>query len=227
MKRHASFIVRIFFNKNYFDMNGWVKLHRKMLEWEWYDKSHTVHLFIHCLLKANHEETTWKDIYIEKGSFFTSVAKLSVELNMTTQTVRTSLKHLQLTNDITIKTVTQGSVIQVINYDKYQEVTNNVASALTSKLTRYNIRNKEEDTCARRSFDHLSISEKDYQKLCDKYGQEETDLTLDAIENYKGNKNYKNLYLTANNWLRRDQKKNAPDKEDKLLEQAKKMGYVK
>ena len=42
-------------------MEGWVKLHRKFLEWEWYDKSETVHLFLHCLLKANHKDKSYDD----------------------------------------------------------------------------------------------------------------------------------------------------------------------
>jgi uncharacterized protein YktA (UPF0223 family) len=74
-----------------------------------------------------------------------------------------------------------------------------------------------------RSFAHLSISVKEYKKLCDDFGQANTDTILDQIENYKANKKYKSLYLTAKNWL----KKLPKESEDKLLAQAKKLGYVK
>ena len=56
-----------------------------------------------------------------------------------------------------------------------------------------------------RRFNHLSISNDEIQKLIDdKYTIREIDGILDQIENYKNNKNYTSLYLTAKNWLKRE-----------------------
>lgn len=74
-----------------------------------------------------------------------------------------------------------------------------------------------------RSFAHLSISEKEFKKLEVDYTKQQIDETLEAIENFKNNTKYKSLYLTAKNWLKKLPKEN----EDKLLAQAKKLGYVK
>ncbi len=74
-----------------------------------------------------------------------------------------------------------------------------------------------------RSFAHLSISVVEYKKLCDEYGEVSTNDILESIENFKNNTKYKSLYLTAKNWLKKLPKEN----EDKLLAQAKKLGYVK
>ena len=74
-----------------------------------------------------------------------------------------------------------------------------------------------------KSFAHLSISVFEYKKLCNEYGDVNTNDILESIENFKNNTKYKSLYLTAKNWLKKIPKEN----EDKLLAQAKKLGYVK
>lgn len=206
-------------------MDGWVKLHRKFLEWEWYDKSETVHLFLHCLLKANHKDKSYRGKIVKRGHFLTSRELLSRELGLSERQVRTSLNRLKLTNELNIKSSRQGTEIQIVNYNKYQIESNKATDSrprADQQQTGNNNDNKEKKIY--RGFDHLSITEEDYIKLCDKYGKDETDSTLDAIENYKNNKNYKNLYLTANNWLKRNHK---DEPQDKLVEQAKKYGYVK
>jgi ATP-dependent exoDNAse (exonuclease V) beta subunit len=75
-----------------------------------------------------------------------------------------------------------------------------------------------------RSFAHLSISEKDFKKLEVEYTKQQIENVLDAIENFKKNTNYKSLYLTAKNWLKKLPK---DEYEDKLTKQAKALGYVK
>ena len=47
--------------------NGWLKLHRKISEWEWYTDGNTFRLFLHLLLNANFEDKKWKGITIKKG----------------------------------------------------------------------------------------------------------------------------------------------------------------
>ena len=64
-----------------------------------------------------------------------------------------------------------------------------------------------------RSFVHLSISVEEVEKLKIDYDIKTIDSVLDSIENYKNNKNYKSLYLTAKKWLEKEpKKKNSTDK---------------
>nr|DAI13171.1 MAG TPA: replisome organizer [Caudoviricetes sp.] len=99
----------------------WVKLHTKILNWEWYSDINTTRLFIHCLLKANWKDGKFEGIDIPRGSFVTSLPKLSKETGLSIQQTRTSLSKLILTNNITNKSYTKYRVISIINYEAYQE----------------------------------------------------------------------------------------------------------
>jgi hypothetical protein len=107
-------------------MSGWIKIHRQILDWEWFDDKNAFRLFMYLLLKANHKERSYKGKIIKVGETLTGLELLSKELGLTVQQTRTALSKLKSTNEITIKTSTQGTVIQVVNYSKYQTVTNEI-----------------------------------------------------------------------------------------------------
>lgn len=130
--------------------SGWFRTYYKMLDWEWKRKPEMVALFVHLLLSANWEDKQWKGITIKKGSFVTSIQKLSEEVGISIRTNRTCLKRLKTTNEITIKTTNNYTLVTINNYDKYQSPTNkttNERQTKTEKTTttkEYNIRSKEE-----------------------------------------------------------------------------------
>ena len=101
-------------------MNGWIKLHRKLIEWEWYKDSNTLHLFIHLLLTANHEPQKWRGITIERGQVLTGRKELSFATGISEQSLRTSINRLKSTSEITINPTNKYSVITICNYDSYQ-----------------------------------------------------------------------------------------------------------
>lgn len=101
-------------------MCGFIKIDRKIIEWEWYKDEHTKSLFLHCLLKANWKEGRFKGIVIERGQFVASLPVLSNELSLTINEIRTAIKHLKTTGEITVKTYPKFSIFTVVNYDLYQ-----------------------------------------------------------------------------------------------------------
>lgn len=100
--------------------NGWVKLHRQMTEWGWYKDNNTKCLFIHLLLMANHEKKEYKGVVIKKGQLMTGLELLSSQTGMSVMEIRTALKHLKLTNEITINSTNKGTIITILNWCKYQ-----------------------------------------------------------------------------------------------------------
>ena len=98
----------------------YVKISRKILEWEWYKDVNTKVVFFHILLKANWKNGRFQGMEIPRGSFVTSYQSLAEETGLTVMNVRTAIKHLKLTQEITVSQHSKFSVITVKNYDAYQ-----------------------------------------------------------------------------------------------------------
>lgn len=99
---------------------AFIKLYKKMLEWEWYDDPNTKILFLHCLLKANWKPCKWHGIDIEPGQFITSLQTLAVETQLSVKQVRVALDHLVKTGEVAHKGHAKYSVITVNNWIDYQ-----------------------------------------------------------------------------------------------------------
>ena len=102
-------------------MAGWIKLHRSMLDWEWYDDVNVCRLFTHCLLRANHKTKSWRGKTIERGQFWTSLDTLSAETKLSKKQIRVALTKLQSTGEVASQGHATGRMVTVVNYDSYQE----------------------------------------------------------------------------------------------------------
>jgi len=102
--------------------NGFIKLHRKILDWEWYDDPNCMRLFLHCLLRANFKDNNWRGITIKRGSFLTSIDTLSKETKLSISQIRTSIKKLKSTREIASLSHARHSVITIVEYESYQSV---------------------------------------------------------------------------------------------------------
>ncbi len=114
-------------------MSGWIKLHRQFLNWEWFNKSEAVHLFMYLILKANHKDGTWQGIDINKGQFITSYGKISSDTGISLQTVRTLLKKFENTNEINTQTTNKYTVVTICKYADYQSEETEANTQLTNK----------------------------------------------------------------------------------------------
>lgn len=99
---------------------GYIKLCRSLLKWEWYDDNNTKALFIHLLLSVNFTDGNWRGHSVKQGQIITSIPKLAIATGMTEQKVRTSLKKLQQTGEITIESTNRFTLINVVKFTFYQ-----------------------------------------------------------------------------------------------------------
>lgn len=101
-------------------MSGWIKLHRSLLDWEWYDDANATRLLIHLLVSVNYERKQWHGITVEPGTIITSFEKLSKKTGLTVKQVRLSMKKLESSGETTSKRADKGQAITLVKWDKLQ-----------------------------------------------------------------------------------------------------------
>lgn len=114
--------------------DGYIKVYRSFLQWEWHDDQSMVTVFLHCLLLANWRTKRWHGQTIERGTFMTSIVNLASICGLAPNTVRSCLKRLQDTGELSVQSSRKGTVITVKNYASYQEIDNAVVQNMTHDL---------------------------------------------------------------------------------------------
>lgn len=97
----------------------WIKLYRKIGDWEWYQDAKMVHLFVHLMLKASFMDRRGLS---DSWQLCTSLRVLSKETGLSLQNIRSCIGKLQRTGEITFRTLPthQQSIITICNSDSYQ-----------------------------------------------------------------------------------------------------------
>ncbi|MGI8314910.1 DnaD domain-containing protein [Halobacillus mangrovi] len=105
-------------------MQGWLKLHRKILHSEIFENEKLLKVFIYCLTKASHKSTESRvgrqKVTLKPGQFIFGRKKAALELSMKESTVRDYIKILQEDNVISVNTTNKYSVLTVENWGIYQ-----------------------------------------------------------------------------------------------------------
>lgn len=135
-------------------MNGFIKIHRSFIHWEWYKNNNTRFVFLHLLITANFAPKRWQGITIERGQLVTSKAKLAYELGLSMQQIKTVFSNLRSTGEITTKATNKYTIITICKYASYQNLENENNQQNNQQTTnkptneqpqRKNIKNKEKN----------------------------------------------------------------------------------
>ena len=105
-------------------MAGWIKLHRQLIQWEWFTDSHMVHIFIYLLANANFKANRYMGHDIPVGSLPTGRKKISADTKISEKTVRTCLRRLEKSGEIEVKRASKFSIVTLVNFSTYQSQEN-------------------------------------------------------------------------------------------------------
>jgi hypothetical protein len=206
-------------------LNGFVKLHRKMIEWGWYSDCVVKDVFLHILMVAAFKPGQYRGHEIQPGQAIIGRKKMAEELGFSEQQVRTALKKLESTGEISIFSTNKFSIVTVENWMFYQgddnesnqqstnnqptinqQVTNNQPHLKNVK----NVKNvkKEKNIYIRPAlgeFENVLITEEELEKLKERFPYDWED-RVERLSEYiqsKG-KRYKSHYATILAWARKD-----------------------
>lgn len=101
--------------------NSWLRLYRRLLQWEWFTDSKTLHVFIYLLLAANFKDGYMKGQPVKRGQVVTSYFRIATSTGMSISSVRRAVDNLVSTGEITLETTNRYSMITVVKYDSYQD----------------------------------------------------------------------------------------------------------
>ena len=102
--------------------DGYIKIHRKIIDWDWWSDDAVFRFFIGLLIFAKFKDSVVKGVKVERGSFTTSIPKLCAFMDMSEWKVRMCLKCLQETGEIIDEANNHFRKITIVNYNDYQDI---------------------------------------------------------------------------------------------------------
>jgi len=101
-------------------MQGYIKLHRKILDNGVFADAELLKVFVWCILKANTVPNMVYGRKVDIGQFITGRVTASEELHLKPSTIYKRLQKLKAQGYIDISSTTKNSLITVVNYKSYQ-----------------------------------------------------------------------------------------------------------
>ena len=117
-------------------MDGWIKLHRKLLSsrvWNTADAEGKV-ILITLLLRASHAATQWritasKTASLNPGQLFITYRTFAAKCGVSTKKITTELQRLESLGFISTKKGREGTIITVCNWAYYQQAETHLDTA--------------------------------------------------------------------------------------------------
>lgn len=100
---------------------SYIKIDRCMRNWGWYKDPPTKSVFLELLLTASYKDAAFLGEDLHSGEAAFSIRGMAASTGLSEQNVRTAIKHLQNTGEITVRATGKYSVATINNWSKYQD----------------------------------------------------------------------------------------------------------
>lgn len=121
-------------------MEGWIKLHRKILDNPIVCKDgETLAIWLYLLMNATHKEIDalfkGKRIKLKEGQLITGRKSISKKLDIAESKVQRTLKMFEIEQQIEQQTSPQNRLISIINWNKYQDTEHHFEQRVNNERT--------------------------------------------------------------------------------------------
>lgn len=116
-------------------MDGYIKIFRQLLNWEWYTDGNVLRVFLHLLLNANFKPSRFRGLTLPVGALVVSIDSLSASLGLSSQQIRTALKKLESTGEINKQITNKFTIITICKWECYQAETNTEQQTNNKQIT--------------------------------------------------------------------------------------------
>ena len=207
---------------------GWILLHRKIQECEIWSNSQPFDMrsaWVDLLLLANHKDVEivfdYKPMVVRRGQYLTSVRKLSARWSWSKDRTLKYLRLLESLGMIHRDSTNQRTLITIEKYDVYQNEQDTGTDAKRtqprtqvgrktdtgtdtgSPQTKNEKNEKNDKKNIYGEYKHVRLTQKQYDKLVDDYGEELLKAAIKYLDEYmqmKGRK-YSDHNLVLRKWV--------------------------
>lgn len=171
--------------------NGFVKLPRTILDWEWYDHPDVSRVFFHLILKVNYAPAKWRGFDILVDEHITSINRLSVELALSEFKVRESLNKLKSTGYIEVYPTNKFTKLKLVK--SMFEVKDNSFShkQINHQTSNQPKSNQNQTTTNNNNLEKKEIEERKefFKNQIFKFSNQYSKIHLDKFYNYWSSEN--------------------------------------
>lgn len=106
-------------------MSGWIKLHRQLQESSFFGQPIAVAVWVHCLLRANHEDKQWfvgrERVCLQPGEFVMGYREFSEEVGCGVATLKAWLDLFEREGMVERSRNAKGTTVKLKKWNQYQD----------------------------------------------------------------------------------------------------------